>query len=122
MVITSSNLCFVLLFDFTPSYYHVDHKKVSIFPGCFRSLLDVRTSCCPVLRLFPLSRMATGWFPSIKRSFHSRIMAAGFDLHLYFDLSRNVYAGNIMKNSEVYCLVSVHCCFVTILKFYIFQY
>lgn len=39
---------------------------------------------------------------------------------LYFDLSRNVYAGNILKNGKVYCLGSVCICFVTILKFYFF--
>ena len=30
-------------------------------------------------------------------------------------------AGNVMKNSKVYCLISVCSCFVIILKFYIFR-
>ena len=40
---------------------------------------------------------------------------------LYFDPSRNLYAGNILKNSKVYCLISVCSCFVTVLKFYFFS-
>ena len=31
-----------------------------------------------------------------------------------------MYAGNIMKNSKVHCLISVCSCFVIILKFYFF--